>query len=72
MKLKLLSSLSFFFKCVGVRMIGLGPPKTNHVKKMEDFSQNAYGYTLEKCVGLKNFFLASKEESYGAFHPFAF
>jgi hypothetical protein len=39
---------------------------------MEDFSQNAYGYTLEECVGLENIFLASVEGSYGAFHPFAF
>jgi len=39
---------------------------------MEDFSQNAYGYTLEECVGLENIFLASVEGSYGGFHPFAF
>jgi len=32
---------------------------------MEGFSQNAYGYILEKCVGLENFFPF-------AFHPFAF
>jgi hypothetical protein len=42
---------------------GLGPPKKNYVKKMEDFSQNAYGYTLEECVGLENFFLASTKGS---------
>jgi hypothetical protein len=57
MKSKLLSWLSFLFKCVGARVTGLRPPKQNHVKKMENFSQNAYKYTLEECVGLENFFL---------------
>jgi hypothetical protein len=39
---------------------------------MEGFSQNAYEYILEKCVGLGNIFLASTKRSYVAFHPFAF
>jgi hypothetical protein len=39
---------------------------------MEGFSQNAYEYILEKCVGSKNLFHASTKRSYGAFRPFAF
>jgi len=39
---------------------------------MEGFSQNAYGYTLEKYVGLENFFPPNIKGSYCAFHPFAF
>ncbi len=41
-------------------------------EKMENFSVNAYGYTLEKCVGPQVFSLAITEGSYGAFCPFTF
>ncbi len=66
-----LVNLQEFFSWTSTRTNDLGPQK-NSCEKMEGFSQNAYEYILEKCVGLGNLFLASTKRSYVAFHPFAF
>jgi len=71
MKLEVASWLSFLLECVGVRVKGLGYFFLS-CEKMENFSLNAYGYTLEKCVGPQVFSLAITEGSYGAFCPFTF
>jgi hypothetical protein len=53
----------FFFKCGGVSTKGLVREILIFpCEKMKGFSQNAYVYTLEECVGLENFFFLTSIE----------